>query len=82
MISIAINLRDWLSHLDATGRLKRVNPKVRLARELAAISKKPDRKTAVLFESTDGPPCPWPRMNSGPSSFPGPMGWTSRTCSV
>ncbi len=58
MISISNNLRNWLAHLEAAGRLKRVGRRVRLAHELAAISKKLDGQTAVLFESTDGPPIP------------------------
>ena len=51
-------LRAWIEALEASGRLRRVGREVRLMYELAAISKKYDGESALLFESTDGPAMP------------------------
>jgi 2,5-furandicarboxylate decarboxylase 1 len=52
------DFRDWIEHLEAGGRLRRVKRSVRLRHELAALSQKLDGESAVLFEATDGAPMP------------------------
>lgn len=52
------DLRGWLSHLETTGRLKRISQKMRLRHEIALMSKKHDGESALVFETTDGPAMP------------------------
>lgn len=48
------DLREWLDHLSATGRVARIKPGISLRHELAAISKKLDGKQATYFPKPDG----------------------------
>lgn len=52
------SLRAWTETLETSGHLKRVGREVRLEYELAALSKKYDGESALLFEFTDGPAIP------------------------
>lgn len=48
------SLREWLNHLQSTGRLAIARTNVPLKHHLAAITKKLDGKKAVYFPSPDG----------------------------
>ena len=50
--------RGWLKHLHATGRLAAARENVALEHELAAIAKRLDGRSAVLFPRVQGHPMP------------------------
>ena len=52
------DLREWLSHLSATGRLAVAKPGLGLRHELAAVSDRLEKDKAVLFPNPDGHPVP------------------------
>lgn len=54
----APDFKTWLVRLEESGRLRRVSREVSLRHELAALSRKADGETALLFERTDGAPMP------------------------
>ena len=52
--SNVVTMRQWIAHLDKTGRLSRTKMEVPLNFTLAAISKKLDGRQATLFPKPDG----------------------------
>ncbi len=50
------DLREWLTHLSATGRLAVAKPGLALRHELAAVSDRLEKDKAVLFPNPDGHP--------------------------
>ncbi|MBL6954685.1 MAG: UbiD family decarboxylase [Alphaproteobacteria bacterium] len=50
------DLREWLTHLSATGRLAVAKPGLALQHELAAVSDRLEKDKAVLFPNPDGHP--------------------------
>lgn len=51
-------LRAWLRHLAASGRLRATRPGLALRYELAAVAKRLQAESAVLFPEPDGHPVP------------------------
>ncbi len=51
-------LRTWLRHLAGSGRLRAARPGLALRYELAAVAKRLEAESAVLFPEPDGHPVP------------------------